>query len=343
VKRILSILGAFAVAAALVVVAGNSQAADHLEAPLVKRDGRTDINDIYAFQASRDGYAALVMTVNPGAGAISGTTFRPGARYVFEIDNDGDAETDHRYQIIFGRVGDDGEQRMKVWRDGRRIGVGRTGETVRLGARGKARAGDYDDPFYFDLQAFLDQVKGSGGTRTFCDATPTNFFDGLNVSAIVLEVPVADLGAEAVGVWGRTRVGNTTIDRMGRPAIATVFIEDGLEDAFNATHPGDDRALWTDDVVGTLLTLSGLDGTPYTQEQAEGIAEFLLPDILTVDFSAATAFPNGRGLADDVIDAELPIVTGGFFDGGTPVLTGDCVANDSAFRANFPYLAPANS
>jgi hypothetical protein len=340
-RRLFAVLGVLAVGAALVFAGRGSGAADHLESALVMRDGRTDINDVFVFPASRAGHAALVMTVNPGAGSISGTSFRPGADYEFVVDSNGDARNDHIYRVTVGRVGNDGEQSMQVFRDGRRLGVGRTGGNVSLTGGGRARADLFDDPFFFDLQAFRDQVKGAGGSRTFCDATPTNFFNGLNVSAIVLQVPTRRLGGAEVGVWGRTRVGDTTIDRMGRPAIATVLIPDGLEDPFNTTHPRQDRKQWQDDVESTLLALSGLDASPYSATEAEGIAEFLLPDILTVDLSQPAAFPNGRALADDVIDPELSIVTGGFF-GGSAVLTSDCVASDSAFRANFPYLAPAN-
>jgi len=46
-------------------------------------------------------------------------------------------------------------------------------------------------------------------------------------------------------------------------------------------------------------------------------------------------FPNGRGLADDVIDIELALVT-------NSQVASDCVGNDSAFSTSFPYLAPAN-
>ncbi len=248
---------------------------------------------------------------------------------------------DRIFRVRFGAVGSDGEQRIEVFRNSRRLAVGRTGSNLTLTGGGRARADLFDDPFFFDLQAFRDQVKGAGGPRTFCDGNEVNFFNGLNVSAIVLQVPTASLGNTEVGVWGRTRVGDTVIDRMGRPAIATVLIPDGLEDPFNATHPRQDRKQWQDDVESALLTLSGLDASPYSAMQAEDIAEFLLPDILTVDLSAPVAFPNGRALADDVIDPELSIVTGGNF-GGSAVLSSDCVANDSAFRAGFPYLAPEN-
>jgi len=54
-----------------------------------------------------------------------------------------------------------------------------------------------------------------------------------------------------------------------------------------------------------------------------------------VDTSSAAGFPNGRRLADDVIEIELGLVTNG-------AVTTDCVANDSTFSNSFPYLAPAN-
>ena len=62
----------------------------------------------------------------------------------------------------------------------------------------------------------------------------------------------------------------------------------------------------------------------------------------TYDTGTAAAGPlNGRALADDVIDAELNIVTGGFaFDGrdGTGAITGDCVGAHDDYLSAFPYL-----
>ena len=66
------------------------------------------------------------------------------------------------------------------------------------------------------------------------------------------------------------------------------------------------------------------------------MAGILLPDVLTFDTSSADGFLNGRKLADDVIDAELGLLTGG-------KVTGDCVANDSTFSTSFPYLGTANA
>jgi hypothetical protein len=125
---------------------------------------------------------------------------------------------------------------------------------------------------------------------------------------------------------------------MGRPAINTVFIPNNIfepvgsepsqRNAFNAGKPQHDQRDFRSEVVDTLEIFYGAGN-------AEGLADILLPDILTVDFSGTAGFLNGRQLADDVIDIELGIVTNG-------AVTTDCVDNDSAFSGTFPYLAPAN-
>jgi hypothetical protein len=341
------LVGVIGMVATLGFVALPSNAADHLESPLVQLDGRTDINDVYAFQSpSNPANTVLVMTVNPVAGVQSPTTFRPETNYTFFVDTDGDARRDIRYIARFNEPDAAGQQRVRLFRSESAsknlIAEGTTGTSTPITGGGQVFAGLSDDPFFFDLQAFRDQVKGAGGSRTFCDATPTDFFEGFNVTSIVVEVPSASLGTN-IGVWAQTRANEGTIDRMGRPAIATVLINDGNEDAFNATNPPRDRARWLGEVKSNLLALSGLDGSPYSDAEAQGIAEVLIPDILTLDTSSSAGFLNGRRLQDDVIDVELGVVTGGFF-GGSAVLTSDCVdSNDVPFLDTFPYVAPPNS
>jgi len=87
------------------------------------------------------------------------------------------------------------------------------------------RAGLFDDPFFFDLLAFRNNLA-------FCAGGSSDFFRGLNTLAIVLELPNNQLGSGPIGVWARTAQGGRTVDRMGRPAINTVFIPSSLKDAF---------------------------------------------------------------------------------------------------------------
>jgi hypothetical protein len=345
-RTLLALLAFVGLGTAAVAGVGPAGAADHLEAPLVQRDGRTDINDLYAFQSPENpDNVVLIMTVNPAAGVLSPTTFDRRATYRFRIDTDADARFERTIQVRFGRVRADGRQGVTVIGPRRDRARGRTGEVIELANGGRMMATTFDDPFFFDLQAFQDQVQGAGGDRTFCDDNPVDFFAGLNVSAIVLEVPRSSLtkNDDAIGVWGETFIGGRKVDRMGRPAISTVLINSGSKDAFNRTVPARDLRRFGDQVTGNLLALSGLDGSGYTQAEAEGITEILLPDILTIDTSSADGFLNGRGLADDVIDTELFIVTGGLGANGSAVLDSDCVdANDVPFSASFPYLADSH-
>jgi hypothetical protein len=334
------VLGLIAVAAVAALATIPAFSADHLDAPAVKKDGRIDINDIYVFHPGSPqnlSRTVLAMTVNPAAGVLSGTTFHPGANYEFLIDKDGDAKAEGTVRVQF-EAPSGGQQRYQVHvirgNDGNIVFRGATNQVVESNGV-TAYAGTRDDPFFFDLANFNNGA-------TFCGAgLPVNdFFLGLNVSAIVIELPTSMLGSGPVGVWGRTVVDDQQIERMGRPAILTVFIppnpfepgstaDGNLEDQFNATKPHRDQALWRGEVVNTLLALGN------SQARANALADVLLPDILTVDLSQTTGFLNGRGLADDVIDAELQLLL------DNPAAS-DCIANDSTFMSGFPYLGVPN-
>jgi len=107
-----------------------------------------------------------------------------------------------------------------------------------------------------DLQAFQDQVKGAGGPRTFCDDTPGDFFAGLNVTGIVLEVPSDWLhnedGDTNIGVWAETWGPRGRIHQRARPGIATVLIADGSENDFNKTISQHQLRKFGDEVASTL-------------------------------------------------------------------------------------------
>ena len=322
------------------LVAIPASAADHLDAPGLTPPGgdtRLDITDVYAFQSpSNPANTVLIMGVNPLEGVLNDGTFRAGAYYEFKIDSNGDGNEDLTYRVTFSEPNGSLQQSFTLQRLPSVKGVsmtvkGSTGSNVSIPGGGWISAGAFDDPFFFDLNGFL--------ALDFCNPG-TNFFNGLNISAIVLEVPSSWLGASNVGVWARTVLNEKQIDRMGRPAINTVFIpnnvfepsgsEPSQRNAFNKGKPSNDRRDFRGEVVDTLEIFYGA-GSP----TAQGLADFLLPVVLTVDTSSAAGFPNGRGLADDVIDIELGLVTNG-------AVTTDCVANDSVFSNSFPYLAPAN-
>jgi len=299
-------------------------------------DARTDITDIYAFQKPGDPTRSiLIMNVNPLAPALA-TAFNPNAVYELNIDTNSDAKPDRALRVRFSNV-EGGMQTATV-----HLAVGQAasfpndaGAAVIAGApvtpigasapivtvRGdyKFFAGIRSDPFFFDLLGFIAGLNFNQG----------DFFVDKNVFGIALEVPnVAALGTNPkTGVWGRTLFDqNGTFvndDRMGRPAINTVFNHGVDKNIFNNTDPVDDRTATThdgtrfvDSFTSTIVALSTLGaslggGGAYTTAQAMGIAEILLPDILTYDYSSSAGFLNGRKLTDDVINAELGLLTNG--------------------------------
>jgi len=361
-------------------------AADHLDAPGATPPGgdvQRDITDVYAFRSpTNSANTVLALNVNGvgspgevapgpdrtfarGAPAVGSTKF---VLYNLNIDSDGDAVADIVLSTRFGAPQADGVQELEVRNNGKLVipkdlgrstGFSETTPYVATKDGLSVFAGQRDDPFFFDLLGFLN-ILGPGTSLIGCgdadDHPERNFFAGRNVSSIVLEVPSSMLtggGDSNIGVWATTTSGNSQIDRMGRPAINTVFIPnnplppdrvtDGkasLKNTFNKSEPVNDQANFRGEVEDTLEVLFSLnDGSdPDTGDDAaqiQGLANFLLPDILTIDTASSAGFPNGRGLADDVIDTELGLITEG-------LVPTDCVPNDNTFLGAFPYLGSAN-
>lgn len=342
-------------------------AADHLDAPnlgsihvdpsdnlsVTKLNGPLDINDVYVFKGGSANHTVLAMTVNPAVNlGIGPSTFQAGAEYAFNVDTNKNSRADRQYEIVFGKPKANGSQSYKVtYEKGdhtRTIARGWTGKSTWTGHVGSF-AGVRSDPFFFDLLGFLGSVKGEG-TRRLDDTKESDFFVGLNTLAIVIEVPNAQLGGNGrnIGVWGTTRdKHDRRIDQMGRPAINTVFNPAADKVAFNKTAPYQQPTAmggkFRSNVVGTLEAFSALDAEgAYAAGDAATLAGILLPDELRYDVGSVAAGPlNGRALADDVIDAELNIVTGGFpFAGrdGTGAIPTDGVGPHADYLASFPYL-----
>src|SRR5439155_12380091 len=213
------------------------------------------------------------------------------------IDTNGDARAEITFRIQFSSV-EDGKQWATVRRDvGSRANSDQnTGEViiknapVSFGSHAwvtesedyKFFAGIRSDPFFFDLVGFLHNFQFTG----------SDFFIDKNVFGIVLEVPNEALGDNPnIGVWARTLLSTgdangdaddyTVYDRMGRPAINTVFNHGPDKNKFNAINPNQDRANFESSFVATLESFG------YAAAQATAIAEILLPDILTYNYNSS--------------------------------------------------------
>ena len=317
--RILALAGAAGLATIVV------SAADHRDGPILIGNSwsEQDINDLYIFPAPQTGETVIIMTTNPMAGVMGPTTFLSNAKYELLIDTNADDQGELVFRVTFSQPARTGEQAFTVTNAAASVRArGLVGQTVPILGGGRILAGVFDDPFFFDRIAAQQSLS-------FCrDDGGIDFFRGLNVNAIVLQVPQSMLGGARIGVWSRIVWNGGQVDRMAHPSLNALLIPESRRDEFNQAEPVADAA-FRSDVVSSLLALGS------NQSMASSIADALLPDLLRFDAAIADGFRNGRRLTDDVVDQELAQWTNG------RVLT-DCVSSDSAFSTAFPYLAAAN-
>jgi Domain of unknown function (DUF4331) len=345
-----------ALIAGILVVPGTSSGADHRDGPRIKATtatmGNLDLNDLYLFQnPTNRRNTVMIMTCSPGAGVLSPTTFAPGAFYDFNVVNTGGTTADLIVRTVFSDPDAVGRQNYQVFlmrgTSVQLLAGGTTGKVTKVRSGGTTTAGIFDDPFFFDLLAFMkfdsavEQGLGLADRVApfVAPSIPNNFFANFNTLAIAIEIPSTRLVSgrqnSKIGVWISTHVNGVQFDRTAIPAVNTAvnFAQPAsglpsLQDAFNTLQPSDDIALRPEAARRINLAY----GLPL--DKATILAATVLPDIMPFDTTNRSGFLNGRQLEDDVIDAELALLTGG-------ALTTDRVVNDSPFRTKFPFLAPA--
>jgi hypothetical protein len=345
----------------------NGQIAPHSE------HGDRDINDVYVFRAPDNSKRTVIaVTVNPAINLFGGN-FGTNVRYIINVDKNGDEKPDLAYVARFGKVDKrdrDRFQEQDYWitkytgKHARSLSHGKTvawGESNEGSAKTrqslKAWAGVRSDPFFFDLTGFIGTTTLlTTGTAVGGDGLgndPTDFFANLNTNAIVLSIPNSQL-PDTIGVWAATQYRKNghwrAADQMGRPAINTVFNPTADKDLFNRTAPSRQATAYggkfRTNVINGLQFFSSLDSEgAYSDAQAAALAGVLIPDVLVYSRSSTLPAPlNGRALADDVIDVELNVTTGGdplglFADrDATGAVPGDGVGPHTDYLSRFPYL-----
>jgi hypothetical protein len=147
------------------------------------------------------------------------------------------------------------------------------------------------------------------------------------------------------------------VDRMGMPAVATAVISNANKDNYNAADPTDDaNSQFVAEIGASVQALHiALDDdlvdiglVPCTVADCLGQAgPLVIPDTLKIDLDEAAGFPNGRRLADQVIDITLAVLLVDLtVFGQGPDIFADLPlnpgTNDASFDADFPYLAAPN-
>ncbi len=234
--------------------------------------------------------------------------------------------------------------------------------------------GQAEDPFFLDLRVF-DLLYG-GDFSEVGDDTLAGF--NVNSVALQVPRTVLARGKNpttnpVIGIWSTTdqRGVNGTysqVSRLGMPLVNEVVIPLKDKDRFNASVPSGDIQFLNyvtkpelpklieniyhvpapaeprNDLVSVFLTgVKGINQpksvTPSEQLRLNmNTPVTASPDRLGVIGGDSQGFPNGRRLADDVVDIALQVVEGELL--GSANSLGDAVdENDKGFGSKFPYLA----
>ncbi len=247
--------------------------------------------------------------------------------------------------------------------------------TTMVGEHVQSFAGQAEDPFFLDLRVF-DLLYG-GDLSEVGDDTLDGFNVNSVALQVPRRWVAKNNNAERnpiIGTWSTTSKksiggGFRQVSRLGNPLVNEVVLPLKVKDAFNASKPTQDGAALRyvthpelprlieavygipapktprNDLVSVFLT--GVEGinkpkgkiTPSEQlrlNMSTPVTEN--PNRLGVIGGDNQGFPNGRRLADDVIDIALQVVEGELV--GNPNDLGDGVnTNDVRFSGRFPYLA----
>ncbi len=239
------------------------------------------------------------------------------------------------------------------------------------------QGGGKDDVAGYNTKSFVLQVPESEVTRDgkqVADMKAGNAVVG--VWSTTERKRDSVLRAAASGKGKRSQNDNwAQVSRLGNPLINEVIIPIGMKDKFNATSPADDarnfgrfalnpeparilNALFglgiqetnRSDIVQALLTgvpgLTQIGKKPAAADTLKlnlGVAPAANPNRFGVLAGDLAGFPNGRRLADDVVDIELRVIAGALLSPPKNIPLGDGVdQNDKPFRSQFPYVSLAN-
>jgi|ERR1700729_1975387 len=309
------------------------------------KDARLNFTDLYVFPKAGDGSKSiLIMDVHPSVGVnppgpTTTVPFATDALYEVMIDTDGDTVANIAYSVRFAssRGGEltatlrriDGAGSDRTGHDGVVIVEGApvsTGREARVTNAGDYRffAGWRSDPFFFDAQGALNNLKFTG----------QDFFADKNVASIVLELPNSKLGSANLRLWARTVDGASgswvQADRGAR-ASQEPFLAGDEKSAYITGEPAHDARF-----IGVFAhSLQHAGG--YTPEGATQVAATLLPDVLLYQPGRQASYPsNGRALTDDAVAHFLTVLTNG-------KVTGDGLQPHTDLLAEFPYVGPPHN
>jgi hypothetical protein len=215
-------------------------------------------------------------------------------------------------------------------------------------------AGETDDPFFFDIPAFARfrsaVIAGTPNPGANLQRG-RDTFAGYNVMTIAFRLPIEALKSKKKSATNSTRFGLNvlaqrgtertskgrkirtgaykTVDREGLPAVNALLIPLNRKNEYNGSTTIDDaNEKFLPDIAASLAPFNT---SPTNVAILKGLAVDR-GDILRIDTTQASAFPNGRKPADDVVATLLTVIGNDPADDSVP-------SNEKAFETRFPYLA----
>jgi len=363
---------------------------DHFSGPRALADPACDICDVFAFPSPQNaGHLVLVVDVFPWAGPTTRFSDAVMCRFRLRpvtIATTGEAaafavsDAEYTFDVTFD---------VPIQRDGVMVQEGHCTspgpESVSLvvndekGSAGdglRIFAGRRSDPFFLDLDGFLETMKTG---RLAFKEVGTSAVLGMNSMSVVLEVDVAKLlgaGSMFAVVAETLAVGKRPVrlERVGRPEIKNITL--GGKEFDKVNRDLEIRDLYNDeDAFGlrpaylgayrarfnaNLAYFDGLDGKvdwPLRADGSHPLTELLLQDFLVVDaskpFSEDSALEierailagrtpttcGGRSLNENFMDAYYTLLING---GNGPRINDGLHQATVAASDKFPYLAPPN-
>jgi hypothetical protein len=249
------------------------------------------------------------------------------------------------------------------------VDLGATFDAINIRNGTGASGGGKDDVAGYGVHAIVLQVPERAVTR---DGRPVSAPNARN-AVIGVWASTERRRLQVSGNEGRSSGRYVQVSRLGNPLVNEVIIPLGQKDRFNATQPSDDGENFgayvvkpelaavlnllfpglnipednRTDIVQALLTgVPGLTqirpGAPPTDtlKLNLGVPPAAAENRFGVIGGDNAGFPNGRRLADDVVDIELRVI-GGFLKGNKLPLGDGADRNDVAFPAAFPYVGSA--
>jgi hypothetical protein len=190
--------------------------------------------------------------------------------------------------------------------------------------------------------------NNTSANNTTANNTTANNTTANNTTANV--DPGYDFRTDAPGTY-------TRVDAMGQPAVSTALVPAASKNGYNDDTP--DIASYAGDMIATLTALhTALDDEieafslvpcSMMDSDADGAgplspAGLVLPDTLKIlDSSGAAGYPNGRKLADPVVDVILSVILLDQSEADPDSIVGVLNpamndANGGEFQATFPYV-----